>query len=227
MTSPEDLTATNRATYDRIAGLYLERQQQWRSPDGPSFLRLERRFLAALPAGGRIADVGCGPALDGARFDRAGYEVVGVDLSEGMLAHAARCLAGRVVQADMRALPIAAGALDGVWCAASLLHVPDEHTTVVLGEFERVLRRDGCLALVTALGAGTALEAVPYQPAESRWFVHRLRESLQAQLEDAGFALVCEEAIAGNRLWWCVLARPTAQRAAPPGPSVPPAPPRR
>lgn len=225
MTSPEDLTASNRATYDRIADLYLERQRQRQAPDAPSFLRLERHFLASLPAGGRLADVGCGPALDGGRFDGAGFDVAGVDLSAGMLAHAARRLPGRVVQADLRALPIAARTLDGIWCAASLLHVPDEHTGVVLGEFERVLRRDGCLAMVAALGRGTVREAVPYQPAESRWFVYRRRESLEAQLEDAGFSACFEETIAGNRLWWCVLARPAGHTAPPGARRILPAPP--
>ena len=90
-----------------------------------------------------------------------------------MLALAARVLPGLVAQGDLRCLPLAAGSLDGIWCCASLLHVPHEQTGAVLGEMRRVLRRGGHLALVTALGHGARLEAVPYAPDRQRWFFYR------------------------------------------------------
>jgi len=124
-----------------------------------------------------------------------------MDLSAGMLTVAARSLGGRVAQADLRALPIQGGRLDGIWCSAALLHVSDEDTAQVLQEFRRTLKPSGSLALVTALGDGARLEAVPYAPDEQRWFVYRRADRLRQQMREAGFSTPIEDEIAGNREW--------------------------
>ncbi len=43
-----------------------------------------------------------------------------------MLAAAGRVLPGSLVQADIRRLPVRSGSLDGIWCCAALLHVPED-----------------------------------------------------------------------------------------------------
>lgn len=51
----------------------------------------EAGFCAALlPPGGRVLDAGCGTGRVGIRLDELGYDVVGVDLDESMLAVARR-----------------------------------------------------------------------------------------------------------------------------------------
>lgn len=114
---------------DRTAGLGAKRL----------FVDLERRWRLSLPAVGLVADLGCGPALDGLRFARAGYQVIGIDLSSGMLRIACEYLPGRVAQGDLRALPVRPASLAGIWCVAALLHVPEEDTPAVLGELYRSL----------------------------------------------------------------------------------------
>ena len=59
----------------------------------------------------------------------------------------------------------------------------------------------GSLALVTALGDGARLEAVPYAPDEQRWFVYRRADRLRQQMREAGFSTPIEDEIAGNREW--------------------------
>lgn len=206
MTDPEDHTAANRATYDRIAPLYLARQLQDHAGSGDLFRQLERHWCANLPGGARVADLGCGPALDAERFARAGYRVVGVDLSAGMLRMAARRLPGRLAQAELRALPLREPALDGIWCAAALLHVPDAATAVVLSGFRRLLRPGGALALVTAIGEGSRFEAVPYAQGEHRWFVYRSRDQLKGQMQDVGFRIAYAEVVDGSRRWLTAVA---------------------
>jgi ubiquinone/menaquinone biosynthesis C-methylase UbiE len=129
-----------------------------------------------------------------------------MDLSEGMLAVATNRLRGRLAQADLRSLPIASSGLDAIWCVASLLHVPEPDTATVLGEFRRILRSAGQLALVTALGDSAEFEPVPYAPDEQRWYVFRDRDRLLDQLETAGFRVEADDRIAGNRDWLTVLA---------------------
>lgn len=65
MTSPadtrvmDDLTARTAATYDRIAATHALRSEH---PDA-AFRAFRARFTAPLPAGARVADLGCGRPL--------------------------------------------------------------------------------------------------------------------------------------------------------------------
>jgi ubiquinone/menaquinone biosynthesis C-methylase UbiE len=113
---------------------------------------------------------------------------------------------GRLVQADLRALPIRARTLDGIWCCAALLHVPEDDTVTVLREFRRTLTSGGSLALVTALGDGARFEPVPYAPGEQRWFAYRTADTLADQLRSAGFTIRSRIRVTGNRDWGLVLA---------------------
>jgi ubiquinone/menaquinone biosynthesis C-methylase UbiE len=201
----DEATQHNQAAYDQIAGLYAERQ----AGRSPSFPDLRAAFAARLPPVADIADLGCGPAIDGARFAQAGHRVAGVDRSAGMLAIAARALPGRAVQADLRCLPLAAQSLDGIWCCAALLHVPHDETVAVLGEMRRVLRRDGHLALVTALGPGARLEPVPYARGTQRWFFYREAAPLHDQLRAARLQVLSMTEEPTSRDWLKILARAT------------------
>jgi ubiquinone/menaquinone biosynthesis C-methylase UbiE len=202
-----DATSVTRATYDRIAQRYAERQEVDQT-NGPSlFEELEAAFLLRVPNDGIVLDVGCGPGLDGVRIIERGRRVVGVDVSWGMLTIASPKLNGRVLQADMRALPVGARSVDGVWAVASVLHVPASDTLGTLGEFERVLRRGGALALVTAVDDTTGFEPVPYAPGEQRWFVYRDGALLNEQLADVGFDVMYRSLVVGSRRWatFCAL----------------------
>jgi SAM-dependent methyltransferase len=204
-----DHTTLNRATYDRIARQYAERQTQPRTPSEDLFTSFESSFISKVPTAGIIADLGCGPAFDGARFAAQGFRVIGLDLSIGMLSVASERLPGRLVQGDLRALPLASGQLDGIWNVASLLHVSEHDTSQVLRGFRRVLRNSGTLALITALGDGDGFEKVPYADNERRWFVYRNEEQLLQQVATSGFLIDSCARVEGNRQWLTILASAT------------------
>jgi SAM-dependent methyltransferase len=198
----DEVTRHNQATYDKISALYAQRQDS----RGRSFPDLREAFATRLPTAANLADLGCGPALDGASFAAAGHRVTGIDRSAGMLAIADRVLPGRVMQADLRSIPLAAMSLDGIWCCAALLHVPDDQTMAVLNEIHRVLRPGGYLALVTALGAGARLEPVPYAPNAQRWFFYRHAGQLRDQLLVARLQILTAAEEPSSRHWFKVLA---------------------
>jgi SAM-dependent methyltransferase len=169
VTAPADRSTTATiAAYDAIAATYDQRQDRL-----PNFLGswLER-FAATVRPDGLVADLGCGPARHGQTLAGLGLQVVGVDLSAGMVAIARQRLPGRIAQGDLRHLPIATAALDGVWSAAALLHVPRTDVPAVLAEFRRVLRPGGALGLVTAAGEQEGWEPVPYVQGWQRWYVY-------------------------------------------------------
>jgi ubiquinone/menaquinone biosynthesis C-methylase UbiE len=198
----DEATKHNQAAYDQIAGSYAGRQ----AGRSQSFPDLRAAFAARLPPVADVADLGCGPAIDGALFAQAGHRVAGIDRSAGMLAIAARALPGRAVRADLRCLPVAGESLDGIWCCAALLHVPHDETVAVLGEMRRVLRRDGHLALVTALGQGARLESVPYAPGVQRWFFYREAAPLHEQLQAARLQVLSMTEEPAARDWLKILA---------------------
>ncbi|HXY27815.1 MAG TPA: ubiquinone/menaquinone biosynthesis methyltransferase, partial [Acidimicrobiales bacterium] len=98
----------------------------------------------ALPAGARVLDLACGTGDLSRLARRAGYRVVGADLSAGMLA--ANGTATPLVEADGSRLPFATGAFDGLVCGYALRNFTDLEAT--LAECARVLRPGGRLAVL-------------------------------------------------------------------------------
>lgn len=198
----DEVIRHNQAAYDEIAALYAQRQH---SRD-LSFPDLRQAFVTRLTPAADLADLGCGPALDGASFVATGHRVTGIDRSATMLTIAGQALPDRVVLGDLRSIPLAATSLDGIWCCAALLHVPEDQTMVVLNEIHRVLRPGGYLALVTALGDGARLEPVPYAPDVQRWFFYRRPGQLREQLLAARFRILTATEQPSSRRWFKILA---------------------
>jgi len=220
MTDTSAVTAT-AATYDRIAADY-----QRRNADPPAQLtEFRSEFVAAVAAvgaGGVVADLGCGPGRDAVHFAAAGLSVVGVDASRQMaaLAHQAGV---RVVVADIRYVPLVSGCLDGIWSSASLLHIPREDVPSTLTGWAGCLRPGGVLGLSTSLGSGEGwddewpprLEPAGVRSGDDglrRWFVDHHREPLLCALAEVGFHITTVETSVSHRTWLKVLARKTANR---------------
>lgn len=141
----------NRRWWDAAAPAYLAEH----GPDlgdvdflwCPEGLREADARLLGDVAGRRVLEVGCGSAPCARWLRTAGAAVVALDLSAGMLAHAAEVgrasgVAVPLVQADAAALPLTDGSVD-VACSAygGLPFVADAEG--VLREVARVLRPGG------------------------------------------------------------------------------------
>lgn len=193
-----------QAAYSSIATDYA---RKWHQPP-PWMVDELDRLAGLLGQDARVADIGCGPGHHTRLLRDRGLRANGFDLSEEMLA---ACGTSGVVRADMLTLPLATGALDGIWCAAALLHVPRLSVPTALAEFARVLRSGGELALAVAEGDGERWETVPYDVAGRddlrRYYVlHRL-DSLSAQLDAAGFDVYEHWRRVTHRQWLHIHAR--------------------
>nr|WP_295886153.1 class I SAM-dependent methyltransferase [uncultured Devosia sp.] len=114
---------------------------------------------ANLPTGAAVLDIGCGPGwlwAQGKDVFPSGLALTLADFSPGMVADAVKAAeaAGRYakvegVVADASKLPFADASFDAVLACHMLYHVPDAR--VALGEFKRVLRPGGILAVTTNL----------------------------------------------------------------------------
>ncbi|MBN9479712.1 MAG: class I SAM-dependent methyltransferase [Bordetella sp.] len=127
---------------DRIVGLYQDKAADWIRDRGAALRRHEGdwdeaawldRFTGDWPPGARVLDVGCGSGWPmGAALLERGFEVVGLDASPGLIAHARETLPkGDWRIGDMReALP--EGAFRGVLAWHSLFHLTPEAQATVL-----------------------------------------------------------------------------------------------
>lgn len=151
--------------------------------------RHRRRALldAGLRPGMRLLDVAVGTGLvarEAAGIVGPSGLVVGVDLSEGMLAEARRNVPGApLAQAEAEALPLADASVDFLTMGYALRHVAD--LAVAFAEYRRVLRPGGTLLLLEISRpdnrfAYAALKAYlgHVVPAVCRWTASRPRSGL-------------------------------------------------
>ena len=175
-------------TYDRVADAYRKRHED-RDPVADQV----DRFREAVD-GPVILDVGCGPGWESATFAERGYDVLGVDVTPGLLEIAVEeAPEADFVRMDMRSFGVADGAVDGIWACASFLHVPRSDAPDTLAEFRRVLRDGGVLWLSVKGGSGTR-PGDTYEDDERQFTLYRAGE-LRELVSEAGLAV---EAVSGG-----------------------------
>ena len=114
---------------------------------------VRRAAIAAadLKPGTVVADVGTGTGFLAEAAVNAGASVIGIDISEGMLAQVSSRLAGRNFEArlgDTAALPLADGEADAVLGNMVLHHAEDPPAAI--REMARALRPGGRLVITDA-----------------------------------------------------------------------------
>ena len=197
MSTPADSWAVG-AAYEHYVG-------RWSRPVAGAFLE-----WIAVPEGRAWLDVGCGTGalarciLD----DAAPKSVVGLDPSEGFLAHARAHVSDARAdfrQGDARALPCADGEFDAAVSGLVLNFVPDQ--AAAAREMRRVTRAGGTLAAYVWDYAGEmqlmrrfwdaagALDAKARELDEGRRFPLCRPDALRALFEEAGARAVDVRAI--------------------------------
>lgn len=201
----QEQIAETRQTYDLIAAEFA-RQNSVAAAEVAD--RLDE-LAASVPAGSTVADIGCGPGRDVLMLRARGLHVAGIDLSFGQLR--ASDVAG-LVQADMRRLPLLAGSVQGIWCWATLVHLPRRAVPQAVAEFARIVASGGSLLMSIAAGDGEGFEAAtPYGSERRRWFTRYREPELAALLVTAGFSIRNIRRHRGYRDWLSVHA--TRERA--------------
>jgi ubiquinone/menaquinone biosynthesis C-methylase UbiE len=187
VTSARDVYDQSAHTYAQSVGTDISS-----ATEGPVDLSLIKVFIELLKRQpiSRVADVGCGPGRVAAFMTDHDLEVVGVDVSQAMLAVARTAHPDiEFKEGQLDALPIETGVLAGAVCWYSIIHTPPDRLDEAFNELARVLIPGGYLLLAfQAEGEplhredafGTRLPLTSYR--------HSVQE-VAGHLEDAGFKI--------------------------------------
>ncbi|PZE70882.1 class I SAM-dependent methyltransferase [Curtobacterium sp. MCBD17_013] len=185
----DPLLEQTRSGYDAAADTYAEHLPDT-SFEAPIDMAMVDHFAHMLPRAATVLDAGCGTGRMLRHLqDRDGtMRLTGVDISSGMLAHAARRgIAVDLRQSDLAALPFDDATFAGVLAWYSIIHTAPDGLRDVVTEVRRVLRPDGVFLLGFQAGTGTRRIERPYgQEAPLTAFLHE-PSSVTGLLRSLGF----------------------------------------
>jgi SAM-dependent methyltransferase len=164
------------AVYDAKAGDYADRFAST-EPD-----RHLSAFIAALPRGAHVLDLGCGPGTASAFLRAAGHVPDPVDASAAMvsMANEHHDIGARLATFDDVE---AVAQYDGVWANFSLLHAPRADLPRHLAALHRALKPGGLLHLGMKTGTGEARDGL------DRLYSYYSVAELHGMLANAGFTV--------------------------------------
>lgn len=179
--------------YERSAKECLARWSKRRHRRPPLLVE----WLRYLPAGASLLDLGCGGGQDSNVLGQRGYRVVGVDRASALLS-AGRCRYRSLplICADLRNLPFQATSFDGLWAAASLMHLPKPVARRILADLCKLVRPGGLLAATVTYGVKSRLVTDGWVP--GRYFARWRKDELARAVRRAGWTIL-ELNVVANR----------------------------
>jgi len=172
-------------TYEKDAELFLKHwgKKRYKRP------LLLTEWLTFLPRRGVFLDLGCGAGQDARYLTKRGHRVIGLDRTMPLLQFATRQTPFvPLVLADIRALPIRADSIDGIWAAASLIHLPKRNMTDVLAMLHRLVRPEGFFAATLTYGRLSRVKRTGWMP--GRYFARWRKDELARTLRRAGWTVL-------------------------------------
>ena len=149
------------------------------------------KFIALLPAGGKILDAGCGSGRDSKAFLKQGFGVTAFDASEEMCKRASEYIGQEVINMLFQDVSYK-DEFDGIWASASLLHVSMEELPTIIKKMNEALKRGGVMYASFKYGEGTKMRG-------ERRFSDFNEKSIVPLFENAGFKIIYNEVGADNR----------------------------
>ncbi|MCK1639017.1 class I SAM-dependent methyltransferase [Bradyrhizobium sp. 157] len=136
-------------------------------------------FLAQLPPGASILELGCGAGGDTAEMLARGFDVRPTDGSSEMATIASKHL-GRTVETLLFHELDEVEAYDGVWANACLLHVPRPELAEILARIRRALKPGGVFYASYKEGEASGRDTL------DRYYNYPSQDWLRATYAEAG-----------------------------------------
>ncbi len=157
-------------------------------------------FIAAMPKGAHILDLGCGPGNGAVHMAAAGHTVAAFDASTEMVALANRHPGVNAHQATFDEIEGEA-LYDGIWASFSLLHAPKADMPRHLAALHRAAKPGARLHLSVKVGEGEQTDTI------GRFYSYYTQAELDGLIEEAGFRVAghltgAEEGLSGDMAEW-------------------------
>lgn len=150
-------------------------------------------FIQAVPDGGTVLDLGCGPGASAAIMAREGLQVQAMDASAEMVRLASAQPGVTARQAAFSDLE-AEGGYDGIWANFSLLHATRAEFPALLAAIHRALKPKGIFFIAMKLGQGEGPDRL------GRYYTYYTEDELKTHLHQAGFTVTDERYGSGTGL---------------------------
>jgi SAM-dependent methyltransferase len=199
-------------TYDMVAADYATRfvdELAYKPFDRELLIRFAESVRPRSTPDLPVCDLGCGPGHIGAFVASQGVEVIGFDLSPGMVDQARHSFPHlRFARGDMTALDGPAGGLAGIVCFYALIHLPRAVVPAALEEMHRRIADGGDLLLAVHGGEGSLHATVMLDHSVSLDATLFTLAELTGLVEGAGFEVreaherpPAEQEVATQRLY--------------------------
>lgn len=178
-----------RAAYDTVASAYANAL-----PDLSYEAPLDRAMIAEvvreLPERASLLDAGCGTGrlLAHLREQHPSLRLVGVDLSEGMLAEASRATSDvELARADLAALPFEDARFDAVVAWYSVIHTATDGLGNIFRELARVSIPGAVILVAFQVGSGERTVRRAYGREVSLTAHLHMPSDVESVLDSVGF----------------------------------------
>ncbi|MFK7746063.1 MAG: class I SAM-dependent methyltransferase [Roseobacter sp.] len=150
-------------------------------------------FIAAMPKGARVLDLGCGPGASAAAMAKAGLRTDAYDPVPQMVALAAQHDAVTARQAGFHDL-CGVDIYDGIWANFSLLHAPRAELPSHLSRIAKALKPAGVFHIAVKTGTGSHRDRI------GRLYTYYTETELTRLLSDAGLTVTSKREGSGKGL---------------------------
>jgi len=172
-------------TYDVIADRY---NQEF--GDDMSDKEYVDKFLEFVEKG-KILDVGCGVGNLTKYINDNGFDVIGIDLSQGMLNIAKerfKDIDFKIM--DMTNIELPKNSFDALFVAYSLFYLPSDKIEGTISGFVELLKEKGKIMFILQEGEGDIIIDEPFYPNKKLYINYFTKEEISNLLESFGFKIL-------------------------------------
>jgi len=148
-----------------------------------------KEIINLLPPKARILDAGCGTGIPDTKYlHDSGFDVIGVDFSDGMLKIARENLPNvTFIKQNITELDFPDNSFDGLISFSVIIHIPREKHKPMFQQFHKLLKPDG---IILVSMAWSEWEEIGEFCGEKMFWSHFKPETSLQIIKDSGFSII-------------------------------------
>lgn len=175
--------------YEKLGKQYIDNVSKVNVPELLKFLKL-------LPKQARVLDVGCAGGRDSIIFQKAGHNVIGIDIVDAFLKEARRKVPKvKFIKMDIMKLKFPDNYFDAIYAQAVLLHFKKSDLLKILKQFYKKLKVNGLLHVQLKRGRGSRIVKEKLVNNHGRFFTFYYKYEAEDYIKRAGFKVIASKVV--------------------------------